>query len=105
MRNRELNQDEYNMVIAIKQGSQETLNDRFQDFWKERCGLEHISQVDTFDILSEFALNRFDRPETSFILDEIKRVSFWDKDKTFSMEDINDLFLRAIRSMRMIYEN
>jgi len=99
---RDLDEDELKLVLAVKQREEETLRERFQVFWQERCGnLGFLPEYELYRILSNFALNKFERAERSYILEEIKRLTFWDTCKSFRLEEINDLILSAIFSMRL----
>ena len=102
---RDLIEDDYNFVMALKQGSQETLNDRFQYFWDERCGNGfHLSNMATYNVLCSYA-SRILKPHEALLLHEsIGRELCWSKDKMISLETMNKLYLQAIHGIRMMFD-
>lgn len=105
-RDRDLTPDQYNMVIAIKQGKYGVLGN-FQEFWKERCNnTEYLKAERIYTILSQFALEVFDRADWAFYLRELPKYyeKVYNPSQQLSIVEINDLFLRTIHLMQMRYE-
>jgi len=104
MRKRDLTEDNYNLAIAIKQGSQETLNWRFQEFWKERCGNDsYLSDMETYNVLQYSISEMFVPHEMAAIFNEMGRFFYWSKED-ISLEKMNELFLRAIHGIKMMFD-
>ena len=92
--------------MALKQGSQETLNDRFQYFWAKRCGNGfHLSNEATYNVLCSYA-SKILKPHEALLLHEsIGRELCWSKDKAISLEKMNDLYLCAIHNIKMMFDD
>jgi len=103
---RDLIEDDYNLVMALKQGSQETLNDRFQCFWDERCGNGfHLSDMETYNVLRYYALRILKTYEFASLLDDIGKEFYWNRDNIISLETMNRLYLQAIHGIRMMFDD
>jgi len=57
MRERILTEDDYNLVMALKQGEQDTLLEDFQVFWDKRCSNGfYLKEGDILKIIRPYVL-------------------------------------------------
>jgi hypothetical protein len=99
---RQLNKDQYDMVIAIKQGKANSLMENFQIYWKEICNNnEYLTTGQTYGVLSNFAIEVFDKADWRFMNDKI--MDHFMTHEALTKIDLNELILRAINMLRMKY--
>jgi hypothetical protein len=99
---RQLNKDQYDMVMAIKQGKANSLMENFQEYWKKHCwNNQYLSIGQTHGVLSNFAIEVFDKTDWRFVNDKI--IDHFMTHEALSKTDLNELILRAINMLRMNY--
>lgn len=102
-KNRELTQDQYDLVNAIKEPKEETLYKSFQKYWKARCGnADYLSDFESWQVLYEYVCEIFEKNEYYHIKDAMRRAYF--DGKSLSAKDMADIYLVAIRLIQMRYE-
>lgn len=103
LRNRELTQDQYDLVTAIKDRMDTTLYLAFQEYWMKHCDNSHeLSAFDSWRVLSECADEMFDRSDRYYMRKNIENC-FWHK-KALSATDMCICILGAIELMQMRYD-
>ena len=104
LRNREFpSEDHCNLVLAIKDNTDDSLYERFQKYWMRRCdNPKYLSDYDAWRVLSGYAREMFGRAEW-YSVDECLNGAFWNR-QSLSAKELSEAYLVAIRLMTMRYE-
>jgi len=105
--NRKMTEDQWNTIIAIKQGY-------FESFWKERCGNEdYPSTPNKLSILSSLATEVFDKAEWDHFREAMlrrmdysitkKRGVIFKKKKSLTLKQLLSCYVSAFVCMRMVF--
>jgi hypothetical protein len=97
--------DGWDLVHAIKQREENSLLDRFQMYWKERCDNEtFLSMNHVLSILMEFAINNFKREDWFQHKEYFRFHRIIEDNETISVLELINAYLVAIDLMQMYYD-
>ena len=102
-RNRELTQDQLDLIMAVKQQKGKSAYDAFQAFWKDRCGnVDFLSDYEVWVVVSRYADEMFNNADRYHVRDGIKWA--YRNGKSLSPRDMSIIILVAIELMQMRYD-
>ena len=103
MRNRNLNDDQWKLVLAIKETHEESLWDAFQQYWKERCdNTSPLSNYDAWEVLDGYAREMFDRADW-YRMREYMKNAFYDG-RNLSPRDMAEMYISTIYRMQVRFD-
>jgi hypothetical protein len=101
--NRELTEDQYELVNTIKSGQEGSLYKKFQEYWMVRCANHnYLTDYDSFRVLSGYAKDMFDHSDWFCFNECINRTFF--HGESLSAKDMVEAYLTAIVLMQMRYK-
>ena len=96
--------DGWYLAEAIKQREENTLLDRFQAYWKERCDNEDfLSLSHVLSILMQFAIDNFKREDWYEHKEYFRFHRVIENNKDVPILELINAYLVAIELMRMHY--
>ena len=100
--NRDLTEDQWKLVLAVKDNKGKDVWDTFQTYWKERCDNTHLlSDFDSWIVLEEYARKMFNQAEWYHVRQKMYDAFF--NRKTLSARDVAEIYLLAIYLMQVRY--
>ena len=97
--------DGWDLAHAIKQRKEDTLFDRFQCYWLERCGNDDfLSQSQVLSILMDFAMDNFKRAEWYEYKQYFRLHDLIKDNGSITVLDLINAYLVAIDLMQMYFE-
>jgi hypothetical protein len=98
-------EDGWNLAHAIKQREENSLLDRFQCYWLERCGNDDfLSQSHVLSILMDFAMDNFERAEWYEYKQYFRLHNLIKDNGSITVLEMINAYLVAIELMQMYFE-
>jgi len=102
-KNRNLTDDQWKLVLAIKETHKESLWDAFQQYWKERCdNTSVLSDYDAWEVLDGYAREMFDRADWYHMREYMKKA-FYDG-RNLSARDMAQMYIATIQLMKVRFD-
>jgi len=103
LRNREFTPDQEELVMAIKDTSDGSLFETFQDYWKKRCDNQFgLSDYDAWEVIDGYAREIFGRAEWYHMREYEKRE--FREGRSISSRAMAEMYLSTIHLMQVRYE-
>jgi uncharacterized protein YqcC (DUF446 family) len=98
-------EDGWNLAHAIKQREENSLLDRFQMYWKERCDNENFLSIPhVLSILMQFAIDNFKREDWFQYKEYFRLHRLVENNETIKVIELINAYLVSIDLMKMYYE-